>query len=158
MDSDLDMLLNKLTLNELHQLTLVLDTDCNGSKNEIHNYIQLKYNFDDVYRQIIDLTKYKYFIKCYNKTVIYYQNTNSSQNMLSIFHNNKLLENSVIKDNYYIINDYVCPICKIEHEIYQYESIFHINDLTNDSINFSLKDSNYKLNRQYKCTDSCQIL
>ena len=158
MDSDSDILLNKLTLNELHQLTLVLDIIFNGSKDEIHNYIQLKYNFDDVYRKIIDLTKYKYLIKCYNKTVIYYQNTNSSQDMSSIFSSNKLLENSVIKDNYYIINDYVCPICKIEHEIYQYESIFHINDLTNDSLNYSLKDFNYKSNKQNKCLDSCQIL
>jgi len=163
MNSLMEDLLQKLNINELYQLTIILKIDCNGSRKDIHQRIFSNYDFDYIYKTLMNLAKYKYFVICDNNNSSYYVDEGTDQ----FNHSIKNMHFDVIKE---------CNSCKKIHNLHQYESIFYIEmednkiellelnkygyQSINDSDNIYQEIGDYykNNNNKFKCGDICILL
>jgi len=142
MNRYLENLITMLSVNELYQLGIILDISSNGTRIDIYKKISKSYKFDYIYSKILELSKYKYFRKCYS--------INKKNHI--ILSNYRLLEkNNKMEHDYILYKNVECDVCNGKTIMHEYDNLFNVKTddsvYESESINDSLpgKDRDIKL-------------
>jgi len=130
MNRYLENLITMLSVNELYQLGIILDISSNGTRIDIYKKISKSYKFDYIYSKILELSKYKYFRKCYS--------INKKNHI--ILSNYRLLEkHNKLEHDYILYKNVECDVCNGKTIMHEYDNLFYVK--IDDSVYESIDDS-----------------